>query len=74
MVNGTFLRAAILLGIFCLAGPAVNAAEMYVTPALTYVDDDPDRAADDVMGGQITVGWKLSPRVFVEGVLGYAGT
>jgi len=72
MVNGTFLRAAILLGFFCLAGSAVNAAELYVTPALTYVDDDPDRAADDVMGGQITVGWKLSPRVFVEGVLGYA--
>ena len=50
MVNGTFLRAAILLGFFCLAGSAVNAAELYVTPALTYVDDDPDRAADDVMG------------------------
>ena len=72
MVNGTFLRAGILFGIFCMAGPAVNAAELYVTPALTYVDDDPDRAADDVMGGQLTVGWKLSPRVFVEGVLGYA--
>ncbi|RLA33829.1 MAG: hypothetical protein DRR11_04575 [Gammaproteobacteria bacterium] len=72
MVNGTFLRAAILLGIFCLAGPAVNAAEMYVTPSINYVDDDKERAADDVIGGQIGVGWKLSPRVFVEGVFGYA--
>jgi OOP family OmpA-OmpF porin len=45
---------------------------MYVTPAITYVDDDKERAADDVIGGQIGVGWKLSPRVFVEGVLGYA--
>lgn len=72
MVNGTFLRATILLGIFCLAGSAVNAAEMYVTPSITYVDDDPERAADDVIGGQIGIGWKLSPRVFVEGVLNYA--
>jgi len=71
MVNGTYLRAAILLGIFCLAGAAVNAAELYVTPSVTYVDDDPERAADDVIGGQFGVGWKISPRVFVEGVLGY---
>jgi len=72
MVNGTFLRAFVMLGITCVAVSAAEAAEMYVTPSINYVDDDKERAADDVIGGQIGVGWKLSPRVFVEGVLGYA--
>jgi len=72
MVIGTFLRALAVLGILCVAASVADAAEMYVTPSINYVDDDPERAADDVIGGQIGVGWKLSPRVFVEGVFGYA--
>jgi len=61
-----------VLGFSLVAVSAVNAGEMYVTPSFNYIDDDPERAADDVTGGQIGIGWKLSPRVTVEGVAGYA--
>ena len=66
------LQVLMVLGISLVAVSAANAGEMYVTPSLNYIDDDPKRAADDVTGGQIGVGWKLSPRVTVEGVAGYA--
>jgi len=66
------LQVLMVLGISLVAVSAANAGEMFVTPSFNYIDDDPKRAADDVTGGQIGVGWKLSPRVTVEGVAGYA--
>lgn len=60
-----------VLGISFVAASAANAAEMYVTPSVTYIDDDTNRAADDSVGGQVAVGWKLSDRFLVEGVAGY---
>ena len=66
------LKVLMVLGISLVAVSAANAGEMYVTPSVTYIDDDTKRAADDVVGGQIAVGWKLSDRLFAEGLLGYA--
>jgi len=66
------LQVLMVLGVSLVAVSAANAGEMFVTPSFNYIDDDPKRAADDVTGGQIGVGWKLSPRVTVEGVAGYA--
>lgn len=62
-----------MLGILCIAGPTVNAGEMYVTPAVVYTDDDKWRQADDMVGGgQLSVGWVLSDRVSLEGMGGYS--
>jgi len=73
MCKSTCLRALIMLGIFCVAGTTANAGEMYITPSAVHTDDDEDRGADDsVGGGQVGVGWVLSNRVSIEGVIGYS--
>ncbi len=61
-----------VFGISLAAASAAYAGELYVTPSINYIDDDTKRAADDGIGGQVAVGWKFSPRVFVEGVAGFA--
>ena len=43
------LQVLMVLGISLVAVPAANAGEMYVTPSVNYIDDDPKRAADDGM-------------------------
>lgn len=64
------LRVFIVLGSYCVASAAVS-GEMYFTPAAVFTDDDKARAVDDaVAGGQVSLGWVLSDRVSIEGMLG----
>ncbi len=73
MAKIAFLRAYIVLGIFCVVTTAANAGEMYITPAAVYTDDDKDRGADDsVAGGQFSLGWVLSNRVSLEAMAGHS--
>jgi OOP family OmpA-OmpF porin len=45
----------------------------YLTPAIIYFDDDPDRALDDgIAGGSISGGWYFTDNLALEGALGYA--
>jgi outer membrane protein OmpA-like peptidoglycan-associated protein len=45
----------------------------YVSPAIVYTDDDPDRVLDDsVAGGQIHVGRHMSEHYTLEGLFGYS--
>ena len=47
--------------------------EWYLTPAIFYFDDDPDRALDaGVYPGSITGGWYFTDNLALEGSLGYA--
>ncbi len=66
------LQVLMVLCISLVAASVASAGEMYITPSVSYIDDDSKRAADDTVGGQVAVGWKFSDRVFAEGVLGYA--
>ena len=64
------LGVFIVLGSFCVANAALS-AEMYFTPAAVFTDDDKGRGVDDaVAGGQVSLGWVLSNRVSIEGMLG----
>lgn len=73
MLRKTILRAmATLVIAFCCAGTTV-AGEMYIAPAIMYTDGDKDRFVDDdAYGGQLSVGWVLSPRWAVEVMGGYS--
>jgi len=67
------LRLLIVLGALCVAGAVANAGEMYVTPAVVYTDDDKYRQVDDMVGGgQVSLGWVLTDRVSIEGMVGYS--
>lgn len=45
----------------------------YVSPAIVYTDDDPDRVIDDaIAGGQIHVGRHMSDHFTLEGLFGYS--
>jgi len=67
------LRQLITLGILCVIGAFANAGEMYFTPAAVYTDDDKYRQADDTLGGgQFSLGWVLTDRVSIEGLVGYS--
>ena len=57
-----------------LLSSEVMAQDMYVSPALVYTDDDPDRLVDDgISGGQITLGRFLGENFAIEGVFGSHG-
>lgn len=73
MAQSASARVSVVFAVFCLTAGAVAAAEMYFTPSAVYTDDDKDRGVDDdVTGGQLGLGWVLSRRVSIEGVLGYS--
>jgi len=73
MAKSEFLPALMVLGLFCGAATATDAAEMYITPAAVYTDDDKYRGADDsVAGGQISYGWVLSDRWSLEAMAGHS--
>ena len=45
----------------------------YVSPAIVYTDDDPDRQIqDEIGGGQIHVGRHMSDHFTLEGLFGYS--
>jgi OOP family OmpA-OmpF porin len=45
----------------------------YVSPAIVYTDDDPDRVIEDaIAGGQIHVGRHMSDHFTLEGLFGYS--
>lgn len=73
MGTNASLRASIVLGIICVGVTSASAAEMYITPAVLYTDDDKARGVeDDLNGGQVSLGWVLSERLSLEGSLAYS--
>lgn len=73
MKRTTLIRSVAACAIvFCMGSPAV-AGEMYLAPAVMYTDGDKDRRVeDDAYGGQLSLGWVLSPRWAVEVMGGYS--
>ena len=73
MCKSLQLRAVFACGLIFIALAPVNAAEMYITPAAVYTDDDKYRGADDsVAGGQVSYGWVLSDRWALEAMAGHS--
>lgn len=71
--NRVILKVLFVFGLIGAVTTAVDAAEMYVTPAAVYTDDDKHRGADDsVAGGQISYGWVLSDRWSLEAMAGHS--
>ena len=73
MLRKMILRwAAALAAAIFLSAPGF-AGEMYIAPAIMYTDGDKDRQVDDdPYGGQLSLGWVLSPRWALEAMGGYS--
>lgn len=47
-----------------------NVGEVYITPSVVYLDDDPDRNVDDgVIGGQLAIGYAWTRFFNIEGFI-----
>jgi len=69
----TLYSIAILILISLHSTAFAQEGSWYLTPAIVYFDDDPDRALDDgIAGGSISGGWYFTDNLALEGALGYA--
>jgi hypothetical protein len=62
-----------MIASFSMAQAHAQTETWYVSPAIVYTDDDPDRKIqDEIGGGQIHVGRHMSDHFTLEGLFGYS--
>lgn len=68
-----FSKLATLTVFLLVSFPTIaEEGDWYVAPSIFYTDDDGDRLIDDSLGGlQLQIGREMSPRFWLEGLLGY---
>jgi len=62
-----------MIASFSMAQAHAQTETWYVSPAIVYTDDDPDRRIqDEIGGGQIHIGRHMSDHFTLEGLFGYS--